>query len=302
MSRPLRVEFEGALYHVTSRGNARQAIYLSDADHGAFLTLLSRVIDRTGWILHAYCLMPNHFHLLLETPCANLSDGMRQLNGSYTQLFNRRHNRVGHLFQGRYKALLVEKASYLMELIRYVVLNPVRAGLVKAPWEWKWSSYRATAGRTPAPPWLHTKWILDCFKTSAASAREAYEAFVAAGLEQDFVLKENVVQQIYLGSEHFVDEMQKKVDAAQGLSEVPVEQRKPPAMSLERYAQQFPCRREAMARAYMSGYFSQSEIARHFGVHYSTVSRAVRAFAQKNEKSKWKNEGTESQEEQERRK
>jgi len=126
MARPLRIEFPGAVYHVTSRGNARRKIYRDDEDREAFLATLAWVAERFGWRCHAYCLMDNHFHLLLETPQPNLSRGMRQLNGVYTQSFNRRHRKAGHLFQGRFKAILAEKDSYLLELARYIVLNPVR--------------------------------------------------------------------------------------------------------------------------------------------------------------------------------
>src|SRR5207247_381934 len=146
MARPLRLSYPGALYHVTARGNARQAIYTDDADRQMFLLVLEDVETRYHWLCHAYCLMDNHYHLLLETPQGNLSAGMRQVNGVYTQRFNRRHGRVGHIFQGRFKAILVERESYLLELCRYLVLNPVRAGIVRQPERYRWSSYRATAG------------------------------------------------------------------------------------------------------------------------------------------------------------
>ncbi len=126
MTRPLRLEFEGALYHITSRGDRREAIYESDADRSGFLSLLGDVCDTYNWVCHAYCLMGNHYHLMVETPEANLSSGMRQLNGVYTQDFNRRHRRSGHVFQGRYKSILVDKESYLLELTRYIVLNPAK--------------------------------------------------------------------------------------------------------------------------------------------------------------------------------
>jgi len=130
MSRPLRLEYAGALYHVTSRGDRREAIYEEDNDRNALISMLEGVCDRYNWICHAYCLMSNHYHLLIETPDANLSKGMRQLNGVYTQTYNRAHGREGHVLQGRYKAMLVEKEHYLQELSRYIVLNPVRAGMV----------------------------------------------------------------------------------------------------------------------------------------------------------------------------
>jgi putative transposase len=146
MSRPLRIEFAGALYHVTSRGVRRERIFEHDADRLGFLDLLGRVAVDFNWVVHAYWLMGNHYHLLVETPDGNLGKGMRQLNGVYTQDCNRQHGRVGHLFQGRYKSILVDADSYLLELSRYVVLNPVRAGMVKSARDWPWSSYRAMVG------------------------------------------------------------------------------------------------------------------------------------------------------------
>src|SRR4029077_3795976 len=140
------LEFANAVYHLTSRGNARQGIFFNDGDRELFLQTLAHVVSRYNWICRAYCLMANHYHLLVETPKANLSIGMRQLNGIYTQSFNRRHNRVGHLFQGRFKAILVQRDSHLLELCRYIVLNPARVKSSAKASTWKWSSYRATAG------------------------------------------------------------------------------------------------------------------------------------------------------------
>ena len=151
MARPLRIEFPGALYHVTARGHARAAVFLDDDDRRRFLALLAETAERRGWTCHAYCLMDNHYHLLVETSSADLGRGMRQINGVYTQRFNRAHGRAGHVFQGRYKAILVEKQAYLLELSRYVVLNPVRAGMVAKPGDWMWSSYRRTAARRGGP-------------------------------------------------------------------------------------------------------------------------------------------------------
>ncbi|NVK43915.1 MAG: transposase [Oceanospirillaceae bacterium] len=132
MARPLRLEFAGALYHLTSRGNRRELIYETDEDRCVFLAVLDEVCETFNWVCHAYCMMGNHYHLLIETPEGNLSQGMRQLNGVYTQRFNRQHRRVGHLLQGRYKAILVEKDAYLLELARYIVLNPVRAEMTSS--------------------------------------------------------------------------------------------------------------------------------------------------------------------------
>ncbi len=141
MARPLRIEYPGALYHITARGNRKADIYLRSSDRYKFLEILEKTVGRYNWICHGYCLMNNHYHLLIETPDANLSKGMRQLNGIYTQYFNRVHDSVGHLFQGRFKSILVEKESYLLELCRYIVCNPVRANLCREPKDWKWSSY-----------------------------------------------------------------------------------------------------------------------------------------------------------------
>jgi REP element-mobilizing transposase RayT len=184
MARRLRLEFAGALYHVTARGNERRSIFLGDADGdcAAFLDVLGATCERFNWLVHAYCLMTNHYHLLVETPDANLYKGMRQLNGVFTQSVNRAHARVGHLFQGRFKAILVARDSYLLELSRYVVLNPVRAGMVAAPGDWPWSSYRAMVGEVPAPGWLETDAVLRLFAEERTTAVTAYRRFVAEGI------------------------------------------------------------------------------------------------------------------------
>lgn len=182
MARPLRIEFPGAIYHVTARGNARAPIFLDDEDRQLFLSVLAECVKRFDWLCHAYCLMDNHYHLLIETPEGNLSFGMRQLNGIYTQRFNRRHGRVGHVFQGRFKAILIERESYLLELCRYVVLNPLRAGMVQDVAQHAWSSYPAMIGASPAPPWLYTDWLLSQFGSDRADARRRYAKFVSEGM------------------------------------------------------------------------------------------------------------------------
>lgn len=207
MSRPLRIEFPGAVYHVTGRGNARQRIYRDDDDREQFLSVLSHVVDRYEWLLHAYCLMDNHYHLLIETPRANLSLGMRQLNGLYTQSYNRRHRRVGHLFQGRFKAILVEKEPHLLELCRYVILNPVRAKRINHPGKWKWSSYRATAGEGSTPEFLTVDWILGRFGNRYREARKKYRTFVTEGIEAPSPW-ERLQGQIYLGGKDFIKKHQ----------------------------------------------------------------------------------------------
>src|SRR5690625_673373 len=181
MARPLRIEFDGALYHVTTRGDRREAIYEDNKDREDFLEVLAEVVERFNWLCHAYCLMGNHYHLVVETPDGNLSRGMRQLNGVYTQATNRRHRRSGHLFQGRFKAILVDKESYVLELTRYVVLNPVRAAMVKSPGDYPWSSYRAMVGEAEAPGWLATDGLLALFGKRRAESRRRYRRFVREG-------------------------------------------------------------------------------------------------------------------------
>ena len=163
MARPMRIEFPGAVYHVTARGNERKKIFRQDRDKEDYLEILALVLGRFGWLCHSYCLMDNHYHLIIETPRGNLSRGMMQLNGNYAQHFYRKYNRVGNLFQDRYNAILVEKETYLPELSRYVVLNPVKARIVQLPEEWPWSSYRAIIGKTRKPDFLTIDWILSQF-------------------------------------------------------------------------------------------------------------------------------------------
>ena len=202
MARPLRLEHAGALWHVTCRGNERRSIFRDDGDRKVFLSLLSEAIRRFGWRLHAYVLMGNHYHLLLETPEPNLSRGMHRLNSMYCQLFNNRYERVGHLLQGRFHAILIEKERHLLELVRYVVLNPVRAGLVNEAGEWPWSNYLATAGLRAAPKWLETAWTVDQFGRGA-EARQAYAEFVMAGVAQPERPWRQVAGQLFLGGEEF---------------------------------------------------------------------------------------------------
>lgn len=199
MTRPIRIEFSGAFHHVTSRGDRRENIYEDDEDRVQFLGVLKRVVEDFNWVCHAYCLMTNHYHLVIETPDANLSKGMRQLNGVYTQTSNRRHGRTGHLFQGRYKAILVDGESYLLELTRYVVLNPVRAGMVPSPGDWVWSSYRAMTGEAPAPSWLATDGLLAQFSTHRNTAIKRYREFVTQGIDQESIWREPGVTKENLG-------------------------------------------------------------------------------------------------------
>ena len=237
MTRPLRLEFPGALYHLTARGDRQEPIFLDDRDRRRFLELLGKEIQQQGWLCYAYCLMDNHYHLLIETPEANLVRGMRRLNGVYTQWFNRRRKKSGHVFQGRYKSILVDKDNYLLELCRYIVLNPVRAAMVKAPAEWRWSSYRASVGASVAPKWLAVHEVISSF----SGRRSNYRKFVTEGIGQGTVW-EGLTGQIYLGGERFLERMQDLADGkpVRGVAKVQRQPRAPKAPEiLGRVAQEF---------------------------------------------------------------
>ena len=279
MARPLRIEFPGALYHVTARGNARQAIFLDDEDRAQFLGVLTRVVSRFHLLLHAYCLMDNHFHLMVETPEGNLSKAMRQLNGVYTQAFNRCHQRVGHVLQGRFKAILVDRDSYLLELCRYVVLNPVRAKTTRKAATYPWSSYRATAGLVHPPPYLTIDWLLAQFGQQRAAAQRKYQAFVAEGMDRGSPWEE-VRGQVLLGSERFVEQLASGLRDKRLVKEIPRRQRfaaRPTLSQLfgARTRSDRARRNEAIRRTHLEHGYSLSDIGRAVNLHYSTVSRIV---------------------------
>ena len=186
MARQLRIEFPGAFYHVTSRGNEQKDVFKSQKDREKFLDYLETASARYGAVIHAYCLMSNHYHLFIETPGGNLSQIMRHINGAYTTYFNVKRKRAGHLFQGRYKAILVEADAYAAELTRYIHLDPVRAGMAVRPEAYLWSSYRTYIGQTTTPEWLSTGFILDPFSPNRAQAQIKYRQFVEDLLQTDY--------------------------------------------------------------------------------------------------------------------
>ena len=270
MARQLRLEYPGALYHVTARGNEQYTIFHDETDRRHFLTLFGREILQQGWRCYAYCLMGNHYHLLVETPTANLAGGMRQLNGIYTQRFNRRHARVGHVFQGRYKAIVVQKDSHLLELCRYVVLNPVRAHLVADVGAWSWSSYRVTVGQQGDPSWVTTDWLLAQFGQRRTQAVRAYQQFVAAGVGQQ--PWQDLTGQIYYGEDEFIATVAKPTASR----EVPRGQRHPVRPALREVVHAgTPAE---IGQAYREYGYRLAEIADHLGVHYATVSRRLQRF------------------------
>ena len=280
MARPLRIEYPGAVYHITSRGNAREAIFLSDADRRKFLDVLADTVEKYNWLCHAFCLLDNHYHLIVETLDPNLSLGMRQLNGVYTQSFNRTHQKVGHVFQGRYKAILVEKGSHLLELCRYVVLNPVRAGMVSKPDDWKWSSYTSTAYAGTVPDYLTIDWVLGQFSEKTVTARQRYRKFVADGLVDQERPWKKLVGQVFLGSESFVARMEELLGDKREIREIPRVQRYPGRPPLNRLFADTPVadrqqRNQRMVESHITYGYTLKEIADFLGVHYTTVSKVV---------------------------
>jgi REP element-mobilizing transposase RayT len=288
LARPLRIEYPGALYHVTSRGNEKKDIFRNKKDREKFLSYLSSAWERHGAVFHAYCLMSNHFHLMVETPLGNLSRIMKHINGSYTTYFNVRHNRVGHLFQGRYKALLVQADTYAAELSRYIHLNPVRAKMVPSPEEYQWSSCRQYLEGTE-PSWLSTRLVLGYFGTEDEDRRRNYRdyLFEAIGKESRDPLADSVASTI-LGTDDFVRDIREKylegkksdrdlpalkdLSRGPGIAEIKVvsEEAFPENKRLARMAGIYLCWRYSGAKL--------KEIGELYGISESGVNRACGRF------------------------
>ncbi|MDO8806681.1 MAG: transposase [Elusimicrobiota bacterium] len=274
MARPLRIEYPGAVYHITTRGNRRAQVFLDDEDRKMFFSVLDEVVRRFNLLCHAYCLMGNHYHLIIETPEGNLSRTMRHLNGVYTQLFNHKHRKVGHLFQGRYKGILIERGEHLLEACRYIVLNPVRAEMCVTPEAWPWSSYAATAGLANPKSFLHIGWVLEQFDENQSIAAGKYAAFVSDGRKSN--IWADLVAGIALGSQEFTAGHLLDAHGCGDMGEVP---------KIQRYANRPPLEEIMGApgskwvnglKAVDSFGYTQNEISLHLGVHYTTVSRNLR--------------------------
>ena len=283
MSRPLRIEFPGALYHVTSRGDRREAIYLDDTDRLLHLDVLAQTLDRFDAQALAYCLMGNHYHLVLHTAQPNLSRLMRHLNGVFSQAFNRRHGLVGHVFQGRFKAILVDRDAYLLALCRYVERNPVAAGLVAQAADWRWSSYRAHVGAEPAPPWLDVAglhaMLLQREPRGPADLRRAgarYAALVASA-EQPSPWAEGLHQQVFLGNADFVAQSLAHASLrARQAKEVPRAQRQAP-FNWPLCLREHGSRDAALLAAYRQAGITMTQLAEWTGLSVSRVSRVIAA-------------------------
>ena len=278
MARPLRIEYPGAVYHVTSRGNARKKVFRDDQDREIFLDTLASVVKRYNWLCHAYCLMDNHYHLMIETIDANLSQGMRQLNGVYTQRYNKRHGKTGHIFQGRFKAILAQKDSHLLELGRYVVLNPVRARIIEDPKDWKWSSYPATAGLTKAPDYVTVDWLLQQFGNNRMTAQGRYKEFVYEGIKKKASPWKELQGQILLGDKEFIEEFRDILSGKEQIKEIPRSQRyigRPTLQALFEKVKNKEARNRQIRTAHIKFGYTLKEIADHLHIHYTTVSRAI---------------------------
>jgi REP element-mobilizing transposase RayT len=285
MARPLRIEYPGAVYHITNRGNDKKAVFKDDQDRETFLKILAHVNKRYHWLCHGYCLMDNHYHLIIETPDGNLSLGMRQLNGVFTQARNKRYNKTGHLFQGRYKAILIQRDTHLLEVCRYVVLNPVRARMVEKPEDWAWSSYGATAGKEPPHSCLTKDWILGQFSRTRATAEKEYRQFVAWGIDKGTIWTE-VKGQAILGEDDFVDSLVDHLKRHKDIPEIPKSQRYVNRPALEKiFTRSILAEKRKrdgkIAEAIEKYGYTQRSIADHLGVHFTYISRILRGREEK---------------------
>lgn len=289
VSRPLRIEYPGAFYHVTSRGNERRTVFQSNRDREKFLSYLESTHERYGAVIHVYCLMGNHYHLLLETPRGNLSKILHYINGAYTTYFNIKRGRSGHLFQGRYKGILVDKDEYCKELSRYVHLNPVRAGMVKAPLEYPWSSYRYFVGRDKRPEWLTTEFILGGEgRRGFKKSREYVERGVEKGIENPL---KKVVASTFLGGKEFIERIKLEY-----LEEKEMERRDllalrkilmgPSLESIEKVVSKIVGRDHPLFKkiciylGYQHSGLNLREIGEYFGMQRSAVSQLSRRFVE----------------------
>lgn len=295
MGRPLRIEYPGAHYHVTSRGNERKDVFKSQKDREQFLLYLESAVNRYDAVIHAYCLMNNHYHLLLETPSGNLSKIMQHINGAYTNYFNVKRKRNGHLFQGRYKAIVIEADEYAQQLSRYIHLNPVRANMVAKPEEYRWSSYLDYIGERKSPEWLETSFVLDYYG-KGADRFVIYRRFVEDLLDSEYESPlGGVVASTILGSESFVCELtEKHIEGKQNDRELPAARKltsKPSLQVILDAVKDISASSKVVKNAtiYLCHKYSGAglkEIGEMFGTKESAVSQASRRFVKVLERDK----------------
>lgn len=282
MGRILRIEFPGALYHVIARGNRQSSIYLDNDDRYRFLGILCETAEDLNLVIHSYCLMSNHYHLLAETPMGNISSCMHLQNSRYAKYFNRKYDRTGHLFQGRYKAILVQKENYLLELCRYIELNPIRASLVDDPSEYHWSSYRSIIGVAGRPyAFLSNNWILTHFDEDTAIAREKYIRFVHEGIDAGSPM-DLVRADLVLGDNEFIKSLKDKTDVNLEMIENSKAQRLLFRKDLSEVLSVRKCinkeiRNKLILEAHNEYGYTFEEISDHLGLHRSTIGRIVKS-------------------------
>ncbi len=285
MTRQLRIKIPGGLYHIYSRGIDRRDIFRDDNDRDKFLEILQNTIGNSGWKCYAYCLMNNHYHILIESTDGDTSRGMHQLNGVYAQYFNWKHDRVGPLFQGRFKSILVDRENYFLELCRYIVLNPVRAGVVKSPEEYYWSSYRTTSGLDNQKTCIDRKIVLSRFagdNDSDAFAWAAYSQFVNEGLDKDFSPFE-IKGDLILGDRKFVESLKEEIEKEKDNTDFAKFQRTAHRPDLVELLDPLTVslrgtRNAAVGEAYNIFGYTQKEIAGFLGINVSTVYRILRSI------------------------
>lgn len=281
MARQLRIQFEGALYHIISRGNERMMIFLDEADRIKYLNILSTTIKRFNWLCHVYCLMGNHYHLMVETPDANLAKGMKYLNQVYTQFFNWKYNRVGHVLQGRYKSYIVQKEAYLLHCCRYIVLNPWDAKLVQHPKMWKWSSYGATAGVNKPEPFLTTDWLLEIFGSDVRRARGNYVKFVEADMNEKRS-KLEYKYQLFLGSDEFAESIMKRngpFSSMKGINNIQLGFGRPSLEKLFNGVEMSKeVRNQAILKAYREHKFPLKDIAVHLKMNPNYLCDIIKSL------------------------
>lgn len=280
MARPHRIEFPGALYLVTSKGTGELPVFQSDEDRFSFLNIFKQTVKRFNWRCHAYCLMDDHYHIVIETVDGRLAIGMRQLNGVYTQQFNRRYQRSGHVFQGRYKAVLFERDRHLLEICRHVVLNPIRAGAVGSPEQYRWSSYRTTAGFLKGFPALSPDRILRQFAENPSVAQKQYRRFVLAGIDEPSPLLK-IKAQCLLGSSTFVESFITALKAKahphhNSYTHAHLDRPLLEKLFVPQALKGKQNRNRAIASAHLKYGYSLSEIGNFLGLHYSTVSKIAK--------------------------